>query len=110
MATSTAKENIELVTDVPRAKPSKKAPKMRTEIPKSVLMPELVQTRIGSLQFVDGFPTDETVKRVYEHLDFIRGVDAFLTTLSGASLVAMRRGLRDAGVDANDSAAGERAG
>ncbi len=94
--------DIELVTDVPRAKPSKKAPKMRTEIPKSVLTPELVQTRIGSLQFVDGFPTDETVKRVYEHLDFIRGVDAFLTTLSGASLVAMRRGLRDAGVDAND--------
>jgi hypothetical protein len=94
--------DIELVTDVPRAKPSKKAPKMRTEIPQSVLTPELVQTRIGTLQFVDGFPTDETVKRVYEHLDFIRGVDAFLTTLSGASLVSMRRGLRDAGVDAND--------
>ena len=94
--------DIELVTDVTPAKPSKKAPKMRTEIPKSILTPELVHTRIGALQLIDGFPTDETVKRVYEHLDFIRGVDAFLTTLSGASLVALRKGFRDAGVDAND--------
>ncbi len=61
-----------------------------------------MHTRIGTLQLIDGFPTDDTAKRVYEHLDFIRGVDAFLTTLSGASLVALRRGFRDAGVDSND--------
>ncbi|NNE17099.1 MAG: DUF1254 domain-containing protein, partial [Myxococcales bacterium] len=94
--------DIELVPGVPRAKPSKRPPKMRSEIPASILTPALVQTRIGSLEFMDGFPTDDTVERVYDHLDFIRGVGTFLTTLSGASLVAMRRGFRDAGVDAND--------
>ncbi|NNK09505.1 MAG: DUF1254 domain-containing protein [Myxococcales bacterium] len=75
---------------------------MRTEIPTSVRTPDLVQTRIGALRFVDGFPTDDTVERVYDNLDFIRGVDAFLSTLCGASLVAMRRGFRDAGIDDND--------
>lgn len=94
--------DIALVTEVPRARPSKKQTKMRTETSESILTPNLVETRIGTLRFVDGFPTDDTVERVYDHLDFIRGVDTFLTTLSGASLVAMRRGFRDAGIDAND--------
>ncbi len=39
---------------------------------------------------------------LYDRLDFVRGVDTFVTTLSGASMVAMRRGFRDAGIDAND--------
>ncbi|NNE17464.1 MAG: DUF1254 domain-containing protein, partial [Myxococcales bacterium] len=94
--------DMELVPGVPRAKPSKKPPKMRSEIPASIQTPARVQTRIGALEFTDGFPTDDTVERVYDHLDFIRGVDTFLTTLSGASLVAMRRGFRSAGIDAND--------
>jgi hypothetical protein len=81
---------------------SKKPPRMRSEVPASVTTPARAQTRIGTLEFPLGVPTRETVKRLYENLDFIRGVDTFLTTMPGASLVAMRRGFRNAGVDANE--------
>ncbi len=95
--------DIELVTSVPPERPRKNPPRMRTETPAAVLTPSRVQTRIGTLELVDGVPTDATVERVYDHLDFIRGVDAFLTTLPGASLVAMRRGLREVGVTSNEA-------
>jgi len=94
--------DVELVTEVPPIKARKKPPKMRTGLPESIPTADRVDTRIGTLHFVDGFPTAETVERVYDNLDFIRGVDTFLTTLSGASLVAMRRGFRSVGLDAND--------
>ena len=94
--------DIELANDVPRMKAAKKPPRMRTETPASVTTPARVETRIGALEFPLGLPTPETAKRVYDNLDFIRGVDTFLTTMPGASLVAMRRGLRSAGVDSNE--------
>ena len=34
---------------------------------------------------------------MYDNLDFQRGVEAYLNTMQGASLVAMRRGLREVG-------------
>jgi hypothetical protein len=95
--------DVELVAEVPRVKGLKKAPTMRTEIPESLLTADRIETRIGTLEFVHGVPTKSTVRRVYENLDFIRGVDAFLSTLPGASLSAMRRGLRAAGVTGNDT-------
>jgi hypothetical protein len=72
--------------------------KMTTDIPKSITMPDKVTTRIGVLEFFDGFPTDETVKRAYDFLDFQRGVDAFLAEMGAASTVALRNGLRDLGI------------
>jgi hypothetical protein len=94
--------DVELVLDVPRTTSGKSPPATKTEIPTSILTPNRVETRIGTLEFVNGVPTQRTVERVYEHLDFIRGVDAFLSTVPGASLVAMRRGLREAGVTGNN--------
>ncbi|MFZ1866253.1 MAG: DUF1254 domain-containing protein [Polyangiales bacterium] len=93
--------DIELIPDIAPAKPSRKPPKMRTDIPASLSTPDHVDTRIGTLDLVDGVPTAQTIDRLYDNLDFIRGVDAFLHTISGASLVAMRRGLRGIGVDRN---------
>jgi hypothetical protein len=52
--------------------------KMTTPIPESILTPESVETRLGTLKFFDGFPDDETAKKVYDNLDFMRGVQAFL--------------------------------
>lgn len=43
-------------------------------------------------------PLPATVSRVYDALDLMRGVEGFLNAVPGASLVAMRRGLRTAGV------------
>jgi hypothetical protein len=48
--------------------------KMTTDIPPSLVTPDTVETRIGTLRFKDGFPDDATAAKVYENLDFQRGV------------------------------------
>lgn len=93
--------NLERMQAIPRAPRRRKKPRMATEIPSSIGMPDRVATRIGMLEMTDGVPTEKTAKLLYEHLDFMRGVEVFLTWLPGASLVAMRRGLRQAGIERN---------
>jgi hypothetical protein len=64
-----------------------------TPVPESILTPDRVSTRIGELEFFDGFPTADMAKRVFENLDFVRGVEAFLNGVQAASPEAMRRGM-----------------
>ncbi|MCK5033791.1 MAG: DUF1254 domain-containing protein, partial [Calditrichia bacterium] len=71
--------------------------KMTTDIPESITTPDKVETRIGTLEYFDGFPTQETSQKLYDYIDFARGVDVFLTTIPPASLVAMRDGMRHIG-------------
>ena len=61
-------------------------PGYNTHIPESIMTPDRVETRLGTLEFFDGFPTPETVELVYDNLDFLRGVEAFLTAMPAASL------------------------
>ena len=75
--------------------------KMTTDIPESILTPDKFQTRIGTLEFFDGYPSNKTVEKVYDNLAFMRGVDVFLNWCPGASMVAIREGLRDAGATRN---------
>ena len=74
--------------------------KMTTEIPSTILTPDTVETRLGTLKFTDGLPDKDTVQKVYDNLDFIRGVDVFLNTLSAASLQANIEGLKSVGGNA----------
>ena len=71
--------------------------KMATRIPPEITTPDKIETRIGTLEFVDGFPTERTVRLVYDNLDFMRGVEVFLNTMPGASLYAMRHGFAEGG-------------
>jgi hypothetical protein len=73
--------------------------KMTTDIPASITTPDVVETSLGTLKFFDGFPDEATVKKVYDNLDFQRGVQAFLTGLPAASAYAFRTGLRTFGPD-----------
>ena len=73
--------------------------KMTTDIPASIQIPDVVETRFGTLRFEDGFPTEETAQKVYDQLDFQRGVEAVLLTTGGASLQGFRNGLRQWGPD-----------
>ncbi|WP_430645494.1 DUF1254 domain-containing protein [Agromyces sp. GXS1127] len=75
-------------------------PGYRTPIPAKITTPDRVSTRIGELRFVDGVPTLETAATLYDHLDFLRGVETFLNALPAASLEGLRRGLADQGIDA----------
>ena len=72
--------------------------KMTTPIPPSITTPDSVDTPIGTLNFFDGFPDDATVQKVYDNLDFSRGVQAFMSGMPGTSLVAMRTGFEKLGV------------
>ncbi|MCZ4552530.1 DUF1254 domain-containing protein [Gordonia rubripertincta] len=62
-------------------------------------VPDRVETPLGTYEFFDGVPTPETTRTLYDGLDYLRGVDVFLNTVPGASLVAMRRGFRSVGID-----------
>ena len=74
-------------------------PKMATEMPAGITAPAEVHTRIGILRTKDGFPDPATIQKVYDNLDFQRGVQAVLTAMPAASLSAMRKGLRELGPD-----------
>jgi len=71
--------------------------KYETAIPPGITTPDKVDTRLGTLKFEGGYPDAATVEKVYDNLDFQRGVDVFLNSIQGASLVALRRGLREVG-------------
>jgi hypothetical protein len=77
------------------------APKYSAKIPPSIETPDTVQTRIGTLKFFDGLPDPETVNKVYDNLDFSRGVEAFLSGMPAASVYAFCEGLSQAGVKRN---------
>jgi len=76
---------------------AKPPPGYKTEIPANIMTPDKVETPIGTLKFFDGFPTKETTKKVYDHLDFIRGVEVFLNGIPPASLEAARVGTAELG-------------
>ena len=79
--------------------------KMTTDIPEPIVIPDRLQTRIGTLEFFDGLPSDDTVRKAYDFLDFQRGVDIFLNEMRAASMVAIRDGLRELGVEGSNRVA-----
>jgi len=66
-------------------------PKMATDIPEGITIPDTLETRLGTLRFSDGFPDDATVEKVFDNLDFQRGVQAVLTAMPAASIETQRR-------------------
>jgi len=76
-------------------------PAVSAETLASLSTPDHVDSRLGLLEFRDGAPTNATAALLYEHLDFVHGVDAFLGAIRGASIAAIRRGYLSAGVPDN---------
>jgi hypothetical protein len=76
-----------------------------TELAEEVLVPlstpDRVESRIGALEFTDGAPSAKTVETLYEHLDFVHGLNAFLTAFPAASTQAIRQGFLDIGAGDN---------
>lgn len=73
--------------------------KMTTHIPSQITTPDHQESRLGALNFFDGRPDAATVEKIYDNLDFMRGVDVFLNTLAPASLRANIVGLKSVGCD-----------
>ena len=70
-------------------------------IPPILITPDTVDTRIGQLDFKDGAPSADTAAKVYDMLDFTRGLDAFLNSYGGASAYAIRKGFLSIGAEDN---------
>ncbi len=62
------------------------------EVLESISTPNKVKTSIGTLKFLDGAPLPETAEKVYDYLNTMRGVDAFLKGMQLASLNAFLGG------------------
>jgi len=71
---------------------AQKTPGYNNKIPESIMTPDKVDTRIGTLEFFDGIPTKETATLLYDNLDFLRGVETFLNGMPASSLEGLRRG------------------
>ncbi len=78
-------------------------PKYAAKVPPSVTTPDTVETRIGTLKFSDGLPDADTVKKVYDNLDFVRGVEAFLLGIPAANIQGLRRGFIEGGFPPNQA-------
>jgi hypothetical protein len=65
----------------------------------SLAVSDVVDSPFGPLRFFDGVPLPETVETIYDALDLMRGIEVFMNSMPGASLVAMRRGIGSIGVD-----------
>src|SRR3954469_25723790 len=70
-------------------------------IPPSITTPDKVESRIGTLEYKDGAPSKETVTKVYDFLDLMHGVEAFVNAYQGASVAAIFKGFENAGVPDN---------
>lgn len=73
------------------------------DVPDGIKTPDVVNTRsLGDLEFFDGMPSPDTVSKVYDNIDLIRGVTAFLDGIQIASLRAMFQGYEEVGAAPGD--------
>jgi len=70
----------------------------------SISTPNEVETSIGTLEFFDGIPTEETAERLYDNLDFLRSVETFLNGIPATSMEALRRGHESLGAGSSNQA------
>ena len=71
--------------------------KMTVPIPVSITAPDKVRTSIGTLEYFDGVPSEQTIEIVYDYLDRSRAVNAYLNSIPMLSMNALREGQAAAG-------------
>ena len=74
-----------------------------TDIPPAITTPDKVESpRLGTLRFDDGYPTKDTADKIRDELDYLHGVEAFMNSIQGVSLYALRKGFDEQGVKDNE--------
>jgi hypothetical protein len=65
--------------------------------------PDSVQTRIGTLNFENGYPSDETARKLFDEMDYQRAVQAYLWAYPAVSFESIRIATNGVlGADLND--------
>lgn len=75
------------------AQPSRTA----TPIPPGVATPDRLETSIGTLDLIDGFPKPDTIEKIYDNLDRSRALQAYLLAIPIVNQAGMRDSLRKFG-------------
>jgi hypothetical protein len=68
---------------------------------RSISAGDRLETRLGTLEFVDGVPSPETSELVQDNLAFVHALNAYLNGFPGASTQALLNGFHEAGVEDN---------
>jgi hypothetical protein len=71
-------------------------------IPPSITTPDKVETRLGTLDFEDGMPSPATLTKVFDNLDAAHAFNAFLNTMQGVNMEAIRKGILAVGINDNE--------
>ena len=71
--------------------------KFSTPLPPGIASPAKVETRLGTLNFFDGFPDQATAEKLYDNLDFQRAVQAYLLGIPAVNQAANRNAIRTLG-------------
>jgi len=71
--------------------------KMTTPIAPGVATPDRLETSIGTLNLIDGFPKPDTIEKIYDNLDRSRALQAYLLAIPIVNQAGMRDSLRKFG-------------
>jgi hypothetical protein len=83
-----------------KATATRKAPTRTTDTSK--VSTQTTDTRIGKLSFENGYPTEETARRLYDEMDYQRAVQAYLWAYPAVSFESIRLAAKpDFGADYN---------
>ena len=77
----------------------KPLPKYSTPIAPGVAVPDKIESSIGPLNLSYGYPTDDTVEKIYDNLDRSRALQAYLMAIPIVNQAGMRDTLRKFGPD-----------
>jgi len=69
---------------------------------KSITTPDKVESKLGMLNFKDGVPDAATTQKLYDELDYIHAVDAFMYGYPAVNQLAIRKGFIKNGINDND--------
>ncbi len=69
---------------------------------RSLGAPESVRTRIGTLDFDGGVPTDATAQSAFDAVDFARALAVYNNSFRGASALALKKGFESVGAGSGD--------
>lgn len=73
-----------------------------TDIPSSIMTPDKVETSIGTLNFKDGVPSQQTMDTLYNNLDTMRATEVFMNAIPMASMEALRVGHEKMGLTSSN--------
>lgn len=78
------------------------AAEVDADVIRGLSAPDSIETRIGTLEFNRGAPTEATVSAARDAVDFARALEVYNNSFRGASALAIKKGLQDVGAESGD--------